>query len=134
MAKLSGTWAEIADEIDAVFKKHKFSRRNFRVSKGFGGEFRLSISGLEAADSGEKISPFAVAAARYKTFCSYDWSGFKLEWLNKPFQYGGKTFILRGYDPNKPKNAMILERDGKQFNAPVEPVKFAIERSQRELA
>lgn len=128
MPKLSGTWAVIANEIDAVFKRHNYTRKNFRVSRGLGGEFRLTISGQEAMASGEKPKPFAREAANYKAY--YNILRMKLEWLDKPFSYGGKTYILRGYDGSKPKNCMVLERDGRSYKASDDQVRQAFEFGQ----
>lgn len=124
MAKLTGTWKTVADEIDAVLKKHNMSRQNFRVSTDTIGGFRISITGNQH-EEGKPLDPFASAKAAFNQY--HQLVGFKKEWLGMSFEYGGKTFRLEGLNMSKRKNYVVLSRDDKSFIAPDLMVKNAIE-------
>ena len=127
MAKLTGTNKQIADEINAVMKKHGIDIRSYMVSIGVGGEFSISMKcqDTKATDaSGERTSPQREAYKKYAS--SY---GYKPEWLGIEFVRGGKTFIFEGFNMSKPKNfiSMIEKSTNRRFMTSEDGIKAQLE-------
>jgi hypothetical protein len=124
MAKLSPKQAAMADEIKAVLEKYGFKQTSYLISQG-GATSRLTINVTNPAADGSIQSPYS---ALYKN--DYLYHGFKLEWLDTKFSYGGPV-TFKGFH-RKGKRGMIqavLEKDGgKLVVAPIEVVKDILAR------
>lgn len=127
MAQLTGKWKTIADDIDAVFKKHGMQRRNFRVSTGeFESHLTITVLGSK---TGETVDPFAKPASAYTAYHAI--FGFKPGWLGMEFEYGGERFKFKGFAMNRPKNRCVIQKikTGKAHVAPEGPIKFALQQA-----
>lgn len=125
MAKLTGKWLIISNEIEALLKSHDIKMSGLKVVNYGLGESTISMKVQQNLkdETGADTNPQREA---YKKYCrSY---GMELHWLDTEFTYAGQRFKLNGFNMSKPKNiiSMISVSTGKTYIAPLDGVKNAL--------
>jgi hypothetical protein len=129
MAKLTGKDAELASKIQALLAEYGYRSTRYYVSHdATTARFTINTDKI-VKDADGNVDPFAKAKREFKNYVAL--TGFKADWLDKEFSYGGKRFVFRGFDMAKPKNNCVITdaRTGKVFIAPENAVKSALERA-----
>lgn len=74
-------------------------------------ELKIALSFMEA-----DANPYA---EEYKLRAMAEWNGLSLDWLDKTFESGGKTYKVIGYKKGRRKKPIVVEEGGKQFLVPL---------------